>query len=617
MKRSILALLLVTLVSCAKVTPPETPSAPARPSEPGAAQAPAPAQARAASGSQEKTDDWEYVPQEAADGAHTTGAMPPARYGGNVTGGAQGGVVGGVVGGLPGAPPPPPPPSPVMASRALGLSAGGAKDVGSFRENIKAGYLPLPTDISYEGLFYDYSFDTGAAGKCERLFCPSYVAAVSPDPFSHKNEVFLSVGLNSGLDASQFSRKRLNLVVVLDISGSMSAPFNKHYYDGRLPAAEADPADAPRTKLEVATRSIVGLLSHLRDDDRLGIVLFDQAAYRAKRLRALGLSDREKLNAHLLALQPASNTNMEAGLRMAVEMLEPFREADREEYENRIIFLTDAMPNTGRTGEQDLLQITRTAAGNGIYATFIGIGVDFNTELVSSISKIRGANYYSVHSAREFRKRLDEEFEFMVTPLVFDLELRLETSGWEIVEVYGSPEASEATGEIMKVNTLFPSKVEGGETRGGVVLLKLRRQGGAGRLALTASYEDRAGRRESETKEVALPSGKAPHYPNTGIRKAILLARYADLLRHWALDEGASRVEKRPVVVSIDEAEGITCPRIPDLGRWERQSLPLQVSAGYRALMARFQAHFQTEATALDDAGLDREAGVLEYLAHR
>ena len=43
----------------------------------------------------------------------------------------------------------------------LGLSTGGAKDINNFRENIRNNYLPLPTDITYEGLFYDYYFDTG------------------------------------------------------------------------------------------------------------------------------------------------------------------------------------------------------------------------------------------------------------------------------------------------------------------------------------------------------------------------------------------------------------------------------------------------------------------------
>ena len=42
----------------------------------------------------------------------------------------------------------------------IGFSVGGAKDINNFRENIKNGYLPVPTDVTYEGLFYDYYFDT-------------------------------------------------------------------------------------------------------------------------------------------------------------------------------------------------------------------------------------------------------------------------------------------------------------------------------------------------------------------------------------------------------------------------------------------------------------------------
>lgn len=41
-----------------------------------------------------------------------------------------------------------------------------------------------------------------------------------------------------------------------------------------------------------------------------------------------------------------------------------------------------------------------------VYTTFMEIGVDFNTGLVEKIAKVRGANYYSVHSAREFAERI-------------------------------------------------------------------------------------------------------------------------------------------------------------------------------------------------------------------
>lgn len=37
---------------------------------------------------------------------------------------------------------------------------GGAQDVENFRENIRGGYLPLPTDITYGGIVKSYYFDT-------------------------------------------------------------------------------------------------------------------------------------------------------------------------------------------------------------------------------------------------------------------------------------------------------------------------------------------------------------------------------------------------------------------------------------------------------------------------
>ena len=94
------------------------------------------------------------------------------------------------------------------AARAgnLGFSTGGAKDIGNFRENIARGFLPLPTDVTYEGLFDDYSFETGANYSGDALFCPTYSTDVSDDPLTGKPEYFLSVGLASGLNLN-FARR--------------------------------------------------------------------------------------------------------------------------------------------------------------------------------------------------------------------------------------------------------------------------------------------------------------------------------------------------------------------------------------------------------------------------
>ena len=73
-----------------------------------------------------------------------------------------------------------------LATRAtnVGFSAGGAKDINNFRENIQHGFMPQKTDVTMEGIFYDYYFDTGddvmnhdkmvSDSQKQDLFYPTY-----------------------------------------------------------------------------------------------------------------------------------------------------------------------------------------------------------------------------------------------------------------------------------------------------------------------------------------------------------------------------------------------------------------------------------------------------------
>jgi len=505
--------------------------------------------------------------------------------------------------------------APAMAaapSPSIGLSAGGAKDISNFRENILQDYLPLPSDVTYEGLFYDYYFDTGKALECKKLFCPSYSYAVSKDPFSLQPQYYLSVGLNSGL--TDFQRKKLNLVVVLDFSGSMGSPFDEYYYDrfGNKVEQKGDDSSISKTKMQIADESVVALLDHLKPEDRFGMVLFSDDAFLVDPLTSVADKNPDRLKSRILNIKETYGTNMEAGMKEGTALFDRFLQADKSEYENRIIFLTDAMPNIGDSSDLGLYRMLEDNADQGIYTTFIGIGVDFNTELIESISKIKGSNYYSVHSASEFGARMNDEFDFMVTPLVFDLRLKLDAPGYEIEKVYGSPEADQATGELMKVNTLFPSKAEEGQVKGGVILVKLKKLSNQGNMRLSVSYEDRNGVKDSDEAEVNMAEENADFYQNSGIRKAVLLSRYADLLKNWIIDERTAADNGWKIVPSVTLANGIVIPI--ELGEWERQSLPLTVSEPYPYLFGRFSDYFQSEAQVLGDSTLEQEEAILKKL---
>jgi Ca-activated chloride channel family protein len=367
-----------------------------------------------------------------------------------------------------------------------------------------------------------------------------------------------------------------------------------------------------KTKMQIADESVVALLSHLKSEDRFGLVIFSDDSFLVDPLTSVADKDLDRLKSRILKIQETYGTNMEAGMEEGTALFDRFLQADKSEYENRIIFLTDAMPNIGETGDLGLYRMLDDNADKGIYTTFIGIGVDFNTELVESITKIKGANYYSVHSAGEFKKRMDDEFDFMVTPLVFDLRLKLDAPGYEIEKVYGSPEADQATGELMKVNTLFPSKAEEGQVKGGVVLVKLKKLSNDGNMNLKVSYQDRNGVQDSDEAEVDMAEASADFYQNSGIRKAVLLSRYADLLKNWIIDERKAADKGWKIVPSVTLANGIVIPI--ELGEWERQSLPLAVSEPYPELFGRFLDYFQIESQSIGDSTLEQEEAILKKL---
>ncbi|WP_439027907.1 vWA domain-containing protein [Haloarchaeobius sp. DT45] len=494
-----------------------------------------------------------------------------------------------------------------QSAGSVGLAAGGAKDVNNFRQNLEEGYLPIPSDLSYEGLFYDYYFDTGSKEACESLFCPSYSPAVTADPLSGETERYLSVGLNSGLDASDFDRKRLNLVVVLDISGSMGSPFSQYYYDQYGNKQEVEDA-GDRPKIEVAKDALASLTKQLRPGDRFGVVLYSSTAAVAKPMNPVETTDMDAIRGHIEEdIQATGGTNLSAGLDAASGLLEEYHDADQTTYENRMVVLTDAMPNIGDVSADSLEDRLAREAESNVHSTFVGIGVDFNSDIVDQITSVRGANYYSVHSAKQFEERVTDGFEYMVTPLVFDLSLELDAEGYDIEKVYGSSAAEEATGELMQVNTLFASPTSEGKTKGGVVLVKVRQtdDSGSGRLRLRASWSDRTGTPGETETTIEFPSGGPEQFANSGVRKAVLLTRYADLLKNWMVAERESGGDP--------PAEGIEVPEY-ELGQWERQSDPLTVSSEYRQRFGEFATYFESEMAALDDETLQQELDVLRKL---
>eukprot|EP01084_Bolivina_argentea_P121928 216090_1 len=307
----------------------------------------------------------------------------------------------------------------VPRNNTIALSVGGSKDVNNFREKIEQNIMPLHSDISYNGIFYEYYFDIftnerSENAKTNTLFFPSYCYGRS------NSKHYLNIGLNSNIKQNEFKRKHLNLVIVLDNSGSMSQVFKN---------------ESGKNVMTIANECCVDLLKHLTNKDRFGMVTFNTDCKIIQKLQPVGEINFEIFKKKILSINAGGGTNFEIGYNAAIALFDQHM-FDENSYENRIIFLTDACPNTGVTNPKSLLGMVAKYANNGlikhlyptpvplneivvninnrIYTTFIGIGLDFNSKLISEISKTRGCNYFSIHSTKQFIKTMNEEFEYMV-----------------------------------------------------------------------------------------------------------------------------------------------------------------------------------------------------------
>jgi Ca-activated chloride channel family protein len=344
------------------------------------------------------------------------------------------------------------------------------------------------------------------------------------------------------------------------------------------------------------------------------VVAYDDSARVVQELRRVDEAGRDRLRRVPDRLRAGGSTNLDAGMRTARRMAERHSaggEGDGGERMTRVVYITDAMPNQGQLDARTLRSRLSGMADGGIHSTFVGVGVDFNSRLVNALGAVEGANYYTVDSAERFDRRMSDGFRYMTTPIAFDLSVSVESDAWRVARVYGAP-GSATDGELLHVNTLFPSRRQDGGNEGGVILAALDPRGDPrpGPVRLTASYRTPDGERHEVTRTVRVGDRAAPFYGSTGARKAVALSRYADLVRNWAAYE-----RRRARGDSPERPTDGVESRTYDRGRWEQTSVSLRVSDAYRERFAAFEPYFHAEVTALGADRMRKELRIVRQLA--
>ena len=82
-------------------------------------------------------------------------------------------------------------------------------------------------------------------------------------------------------------------------------------------------------------------------------------------------------------------------------------------------------------------------------------------------------------------------------------------------------------------------------------------------------------------------------------------------MKNWINDEREGYFTKQEVEPAVTNESGIV---VPQLSKWERQSIPPHVSDEYRLVFVGFRGYLQGEMTEIGDQTLSKEVEILDRL---
>lgn len=303
-------------------------------------------------------------------------------------------------------------PQPGADAGGGGVSFGGAQDIGEFRSILERGEIPGPSTLDANGFFNEH-YNAPPQQSCNSTLCLSPGLSVGKDWLTGGYQAALQLAVNTNVDPTQYQRLPMNLVVVVDHSGSMSQDM----------------------RLEKVKAGLHTLIDNVLAEDRIAIISFDDVVTIDEPFQAT--LDRARLHQVVNGLQPRGGTNIHDGLKAGFTML---GESPPNEKQNRVIFLSDGLATVGNTSQSAIIQMATQYIARGIGLTTIGVGNDFDVTLMRGLAERGAGNFYYIEDASAATEVFTEELNYFLSPLALDvkIEARTDATRWEMKSVVGS-----------------------------------------------------------------------------------------------------------------------------------------------------------------------------------
>ncbi|MBQ3161907.1 MAG: VWA domain-containing protein [Oscillospiraceae bacterium] len=233
---------------------------------------------------------------------------------------------------------------------------------------------------------------------------------MSDCPWNRETKLML-VGLKAE-DIKKSEREPLNLVFLIDVSGSMFS----------------------EDKLPLVQKAFTMLTETLTEDDRISIVTY--AGDEKVVLKGTSGEDKDKIIDAINSLEAGGSTYGEAGINRAYDLAEKYF---IDGGNNRVILATDGDLNVGLSSEEELTELIEEKRESGVFLSVLGFGTgNVKDDRMEALADHGNGNYSYIDSEMEAKKVLVEEMAGTLYTVAKDVKIQVEfnpvnVSGYRLI----------------------------------------------------------------------------------------------------------------------------------------------------------------------------------------
>ena len=217
-------------------------------------------------------------------------------------------------------------------------------------------------------------------------------------PARQTQTAIIKINLDAASIDRQLERPPVNLTLVLDRSGSMTGD-----------------------KIVKAKEAAIQALRRLNHRDRFALVTYDHQVETI--VPSQSAANSEWIESRIRQIRPGGNTALFGAVSQGAAEV---RKSLGNNMIHRVILLSDGLANVGPSNPGDLGRLGAALLKEGISVTTVGVGTDYNEDLMAQLAGRSDGNHYFVEASRDLPRIFAAELGDVLNTVARQVTIEIE-----------------------------------------------------------------------------------------------------------------------------------------------------------------------------------------------